>query len=770
MAPTMDDDGGEAADEPPNDAPSRTGLDFLRGLHQNPPLVSTAGPSSCRGEKFPPSRPAGSSAVELDSAPATVILTEVDEYSSAASKKKRRFAQAYLPFGTPPAKTTPPPAPVEAPSLVSHELTRAEKAEEKFLKAQQLYVTQWLPKFEWLLLDKTEEGLPILRCSICAEHGKDDAKFGRNGSGERDLQLGSMRCHELSVRHDDAMKRQRTLMAEIEKQKRIDDFANADKEGALISPTPTRRVRGSLASCGAWSSSATTTLQSPCSRSSWASWPKKVLQTSRCSLTGYGFNEMAGAMAKYQGSQQLQHLLASPFIGLTFDESTDRAHGKHLIVFATFLKNGVAVTEFLALLMVQKCDASSLFIVLMSHLDSVGVDINRVSGVGTDGASVMTGDKGGLVSCLCERVPHLVGCHCVAHREALKFKDAAKAFPDLNMIDEGVRAIGEIKCRSNIWYERFKELQQEIHKTNLEHQGLFNVRWLSRGDAIARLCRVEITQVAKEVDRTITIITHRYIEYGETFGGEVSNQLSRFIKDHSGENRALVVEGIDGDGRPTSHRFELSENPIKKHKFGGTFADCVKLCTVFAKEIVARMKFRMWDLQQMGGAKLFQVELWPSREDQRDIKCLDWLAQNDELLGGVLPATVVTDPSFESAAASALVDELVHFVAACRLDYASSLVAQSESDCPPSIEGECALVLFEDRQEDFESLAAAVPHLVAMLLAPEGDPDAPKIPTPRSYAKAITGPYSSQCQTAMDADMASWKSTSTYVDAVLLES
>ncbi|CAI7799271.1 unnamed protein product [Closterium sp. NIES-54] len=46
--------------------------------------------------------------------------------------------------------------------------------------------------------------------------------------------LGSMRCHELSIRHDDAMKRQQTLMAEIEKQKRIDDFANADKEGAWL--------------------------------------------------------------------------------------------------------------------------------------------------------------------------------------------------------------------------------------------------------------------------------------------------------------------------------------------------------------------------------------------------------------------------------------------------------------------------------------------------------------------------------------------------------
>ncbi|CAI7742255.1 unnamed protein product [Closterium sp. NIES-53] len=92
-----------------------------------------------------------------------------------------------------------------------------------------------------------------------------------------------------------------------------------------------------------------------------------------------------------------------------------------------------------------------------------------------------------------------------------------------------------------------------------------------------------------------------------------------------------------------------------------------------------------------------------------------------------LLATIVTDPSFESTAASALVAELVHFAAACRLDYATALVAESESTSPPSV----------------------------------GD-----IPTPRSYAEAITGPYSSQWQAAMDAKMASWKSTGTYIDAV----
>ncbi|CAI7808687.1 unnamed protein product, partial [Closterium sp. NIES-54] len=112
-----------------------------------------------------------------------------------------------------------------------------------------------------------------------------------------------------------------------------------------------------------------------------------------------------------------------------------------------------------------------------------------------------------------------------------------------------------------------------------------------------------------------------------------------------------------------------------------------------------------------------------------------------------LLATFVTDPSFESTAA---------------------LVAESASICPPSVGGECALStdVFEDRQEEFQCFAAALPHLVSTLLAPEGDPDAPDIPTPRSYAEAIEGPYSSQWQAAMDAEMASWKSTGTYVDEV----
>ncbi|CAI7853696.1 unnamed protein product [Closterium sp. NIES-53] len=131
-------------------------------------------------------------------------------------------------------------------------------------------------------------------------------------------------------------------------------------------------------------------------------------------------------------------------------------------------------------------------------------------------------------------------------------------------------------------------------------------------------------------------------------------------------------------------------------------------------------------------------------------------------------SSLLAVPDPDSYLGHAAIAELIDFAAAYRLDYAAILVAESESNYPPSIGGECALgtVVLEDRQEDFECFAAAVPHLVSMLPAPEGDPNVPDILTPRSYAEAIMGPYSSQWQTAMDSEMESLNSTGTYVNAV----
>ncbi|CAI7790596.1 unnamed protein product [Closterium sp. NIES-54] len=64
-----------------------------------------------------------------------------------------------------------------------------------------------------------------------------------------------------------------------------------------------------------------------------------------------------------------------------------------------------------------------------------------------------------------------------------------------------------------------------------------------------------------------------------------------------------------------------------------------------------------------------------------------------------LLATAVTDPFFESAAASALVAELLDFATAYRLDYTTAIVAEFAFASPPSVGGGCALGtdVLEDR-------------------------------------------------------------------------
>ncbi|CAI7852249.1 unnamed protein product [Closterium sp. NIES-54] len=125
-----------------------------------------------------------------------------------------------------------------------------------------------------------------------------------------------------------------------------------------------------------------------------------------------------------------------------------------------------------------------------SLLFALGIELAKISGMSTDGASVMMGSKNGLVARLRLRIPHLVSSHCIAHREALTAKDAADAIPEFDMVDGLIRQVAEYLGRSSPWHQRFLELQELFTATNLELKGIHQFRWLSRGDAVLRTVAV----------------------------------------------------------------------------------------------------------------------------------------------------------------------------------------------------------------------------------------------------------------------------------------
>ncbi|CAI7787766.1 unnamed protein product [Closterium sp. NIES-53] len=346
----------------------------------------------------------------------------------------------------------------------------------------------------------------------------------------------------------------------------------------------------------------------------------------------------------------MKHIRESSYLGIQLDESTDRRHGKHLIVYLSFLRSNTLVTDFFAHLTVEQCDARSLQAVLLTHLESTGLDLERISGISTDGASVMVGSQMGLVARLRARIPHLAGFHCIAHREALAAKDAAEAYPDLDIVDHVVRSLAELLGRSGNFHLRFKELQEVLCETNMELQGIHIVRWLSRGLAVQRLAdnlpaavillyendpkayllvtslkfhfmlfffadvlkelnalnlkfqrrQVDVTHVLQMVDNTRLTLRNRYLSDADDFG-DGSNELSAFLLKHA-----------------SSEKRELK-------KSGPGLEDCITLAKGYVKELLKRLESRMKDLGSLDGAKLFTQGAYPNSHSKRQRRFLQWL-------------------------------------------------------------------------------------------------------------------------------------------------
>ncbi|CAI7893309.1 unnamed protein product [Closterium sp. NIES-54] len=130
---------------------------------------------------------------------------------------------------------------------------------------------------------------------------------------------------------------------------------------------------------------------------------------------------------------------------------------------------------------------------------------------------------------------------------------------------------------------------------------LAEINALNRFFQRRKVSDVDITLVHQEVDRTIGCIRLRYVEYGKGFGGGVSKLLSPFIARMANGKRNIKVDGVDAEGEPTSHEIE----PLPGYKYGGSMADCIKLCKAFALEVTTNLHTLMYSLKDMGGSKLY---------------------------------------------------------------------------------------------------------------------------------------------------------------------
>ncbi|XP_065843451.1 zinc finger protein 862-like [Oscarella lobularis] len=155
---------------------------------------------------------------------------------------------------------------------------------------------------------------------------------------------------------------------------------------------------------------------------------KNALYTSDQSI-----QEMVYVLSEVVEKKILKSIRESNHFALMIDETTDCTVTEQLAIHGRFIckSTGQLRSHFLTVIDLLhrevantrleessciRAGAETVTKRVMEYVEGAGLDINKLRGIGTDGASTMTGVKTGVVARLKVRQPSLIGVHCAAHR------------------------------------------------------------------------------------------------------------------------------------------------------------------------------------------------------------------------------------------------------------------------------------------------------------------------------------------------------------------
>ena len=192
---------------------------------------------------------------------------------------------------------------------------------------------------------------------------------------------------------------------------------------------------------------------------------------------------------------------AFDYFSLACDESTDVSDTAQLLIFLRGVDNNMNITEELLDLQSMKGQTrgSDLFASVCEAVDDMKLQWSKVSGIITDGAPAMAGERSGLSTLICNKVSeeggNAIKLHCIIHQQAL----CAKHLKSEHVMKPVVKAINYIRSKA-LYHRQFQQFLLDIQAEYGDVIYHNDVRWLSRGSALQRFfaLREEIGQFLSE--------------------------------------------------------------------------------------------------------------------------------------------------------------------------------------------------------------------------------------------------------------------------------
>jgi hypothetical protein len=187
---------------------------------------------------------------------------------------------------------------------------------------------------------------------------------------------------------------------------------------------------------------------------------------------------------------QLASINASPYFSISIDTTCDTAKEEHLLLYCTWLDMSTlkAVTQYLCCVKLSSTTAESIASTVLGVLKCLGLDVKRMVGFCTDGASNMIGVHGGVVQKLKPSCKLLVALHCAAHKTGLIISDLASSSPAFLRVDKILKAVHSIFAHSakrvTMWMQFGSVAMGRVPR---KFQVFNATRWFSRAACVTIL-------------------------------------------------------------------------------------------------------------------------------------------------------------------------------------------------------------------------------------------------------------------------------------------
>ncbi|XP_048236880.1 zinc finger protein 862-like [Haliotis rufescens] len=181
----------------------------------------------------------------------------------------------------------------------------------------------------------------------------------------------------------------------------------------------------------------------------------------------------------------------SPVLTILTDESMDTAVHNKLCITARVIDphTMMPATMFLTDLRITSATGKGIFDAIQGHLAERKIPIMKVSGLGTDGASVMTGRKEGLTGQFLKVNPHIINTHCSVHKVALCSEQAADQVPGMKYYQIILESIFYYFKKSALRVDNLSAVQKLLNEPTLKCREVHQVRWLSFFQALEAIYR-----------------------------------------------------------------------------------------------------------------------------------------------------------------------------------------------------------------------------------------------------------------------------------------